>query len=193
MSAPESIWCFNIYDDTTDQLVKRFYVQPGCEKSVSWICPKEGLYYIATAQINPEIYGEETEYTLKIFTPFILEPQTIEIGQGSSDIITIRGGKGPFVIDSIEDESIVTAKVFTQAGAFIQINGENRGTTTPHGHRQRCRVRTQNDYRNRRQSIGSPSAGDQKPKPSSSPAADRSRATPFGTPPEPLPTRSISP
>ena len=117
----------DIYDGTTDYLLKRFYVQSGCEKSISWTCPADGLYYIATAQMNPDIYGDETQYSLEIYPSFTVDPVTLELNEGTSDTITIRGGNGPYSVVS-SDKSIVSAQLFTQSGTFVKVEGLSAGT-----------------------------------------------------------------
>ena len=120
---------FNIYDGKTDYLLKRFYVPAECEKSISWTCPAEGTYYITTAQTNPNIYGEGTQYTLRIYPSFTVDPLTLELNEGSTDTITIRGGKGPYDINS-SATAIATGHIFTQAGVFVQVKGLSPGMAT---------------------------------------------------------------
>ncbi|MEA2061361.1 MAG: hypothetical protein U9P10_12815 [Thermodesulfobacteriota bacterium] len=119
----------NIYDGDTDYLLKRFYFQAECEKSISWTCPEDGLYYVATVQITPEIYGDDTQYSLEIYPSFTAEPATLELNEGASETITIRGGKGPYTVVS-SDKSIASVQLFTQAGAFVKVEGLVAGTAS---------------------------------------------------------------
>ncbi len=119
----------NIYDGDTDYLLKRYYVQAECEKSISWTCPEDGLYYVAMAQTNPEIYGDDTQYSLEIYPSFTVEPATLELNEGASDTITIRGGKAPYTVVS-SDKSIASVQSFTQAGVFVKVEGLSEGTAS---------------------------------------------------------------
>ncbi|HKK68401.1 MAG TPA: choice-of-anchor J domain-containing protein, partial [Bacteroidales bacterium] len=128
-TGPRVNMVFNIYDGISDSLLKRFYVPTECEKSFSWKCPEDGLYYVATAQANPDIYGEGTQYSLRVYPSFTVEPETLELSESSSATITIRGGKGPYKVAS-SDETVVSAQLFTHAGVFAKVEAFSAGTAT---------------------------------------------------------------
>ncbi len=60
-----------LYDNPEDEWIKSFdyYVSGDGKEFAEWLCHSDGHYYVRIRQNNPEIYGDETEYTLKMYVP----------------------------------------------------------------------------------------------------------------------------
>ncbi len=60
-----------LYNNPEDKYIESFdyYVSGDGKEFAEWLCDSDGYYYARIKQNKPEIYGDETEYTLKMYIP----------------------------------------------------------------------------------------------------------------------------
>ncbi len=64
----------------------------GVDELLEWLCAKDGVYYVKVSQFDPSVFGDNTEYDLKIYNP--VAPNIIGFLDGK---VTDAGTKFPIV------------------------------------------------------------------------------------------------
>jgi len=59
-----------VYDiDGATKLADRDDTSAGEDEELAWSCPRDGIHFVKVKQFNPTVFGEDTEYELKVYNP----------------------------------------------------------------------------------------------------------------------------
>jgi len=105
----------------------------GQQEIADWTCPNNGIYYLRARQYDPTIFGDQTQYDLKIYRP--VAPDNIGIIKG---IITSDRNMAMIASAAVQaslgsalaQNGTFTMKVEAGTNINIQVTADNYAATT---------------------------------------------------------------